>query len=1315
MMPIDPSSVPTLTELLRKRASAHPDALALRFFERGEQEARKITYGELDTAARAIAALLGEQTSPGDRVLLMFPPGLDFLASFCACLYAGVIAVPAYPPDIHRLEHAIRRLQAVIDDAQPKIVLTTADIVAMAQPLASAVPGAKRLFEIPWLAATDDHSAAAGWKPPTIASSSLAFLQYTSGSTGNPKGAMLSHGNLLGDLGMLAKSFGGPEHRPIDSVCWVPLYHDLGLIGHALTSLYTGGTCNVISPIDFLKKPIRWLRLLSETRAPLTGAPNFAFDLCLRKITSEEVTTLDLSHVEVIGNCAEPVRARTIERFHEFFAPAGLKRSAINPCYGLAEATVMVTSTSPDRPPLIACFDEAALGQHRAVLVPKDAVGATALVGSGRPWGDCEVIIASPSSGERARQGQVGEIWVRGSNVAGGYWGRADATRETFGARLDGDDRTFLRTGDLGFIHEGELFVTGRLKDLVIVRGRNLYPQDVERAVDDLRSEIGEIRVGCSAAIAWTIDDREELVFLQEVSVEAGSGFDPRACASEIRRVIFDGFEVQPHEVVLVRSGSIPKTSSGKIMRSACREAYGQRFATGGIEPVYRDRGEEAAAPRSAAASRNDAPPVSIMSPGSSRALVDIPAPGSHAEPSFESRRHADDMLEWLRSWAAPRFDPLLADTRRSIAPHVILDLGNAGVMGMRVPSRWGGAGLSNVDAARVIQQLAALDITLAAIVGVNNALGIHPLVGFARPELREELLPDLARGRKLAAFALTERGAGSNPLALEARATGRPGGPWRLEGEKIWIGLGSWAGVVNVFVKNHGGVDGVSAFALAQPRRGLRVGPEAMTMGVRSMVQSSILLEGVEAGERELLGVEGRGFDVASSTMTEGRMTIAAAAVGGMKRALQLMARYAERRTIGTGSLFDNPVTRERMAQATFGVLSLEALVTRLATLRDGKAVLPAEVFSAAKVAGSELLWSTADHLVQLLGGRGYMENNDAARLLRDARLLRIFEGPSETLATHLGASVLAASDRWKAVLSGSLRAPRTALRLARAADELKAALGERPAVPVRRLTHHRAGMLLCWALLSAALEGGGGRGGLWAQATGWLSARFDDALSEATAAAGRAKDLPSTDELRDMVGRFAAQIGDLELPGHGEDLALDSYLRKTPAAVAAASPWEDPEPLAVTAPRRSDGSRGPQRPAAGATPAIVQEERVYQTLVSGSQRSPDVTPPPAQPQEQAPQAEEKLAAGGAPREREVEAWFVDWVSATLGVPTAEIKLDEPLTSYGVDSLVVVEATSAIEERFGLEVAESIFWNHRTIRALSTYIGARLAGRGPA
>ena len=352
-----------VVDMLRRRVEQQPDAPALSFLERGEIETDTLTYRELDQRARAVAAMLQAEGLAGGRALLMYPPGLDFLVAFWGCLYSGTVAVPAYPPEMHRLEHAVRRLRAIIADARTGFVLTTDPILAMAQHLATQVAGADLLMALPRIATSDVALAAAGdWVPPTLARDTLAFLQYTSGPTGYPKGVMVSHGNVLDNAWLEINGFGVAD-RSVEVLCWVPLYHDLGLVGHSIFALYRGGRCRIMSPVDFLEKPVRWLAALSRYGATLTAGPNFAFELCLNKITPEQRDTLDLSRVEIIGNCAEPVSASTIERFHAYFAPCGLRREAILPAYGLAEATIFVTSAGFGGGPVVTEVDRDAIGR----------------------------------------------------------------------------------------------------------------------------------------------------------------------------------------------------------------------------------------------------------------------------------------------------------------------------------------------------------------------------------------------------------------------------------------------------------------------------------------------------------------------------------------------------------------------------------------------------------------------------------------------------------------------------------------------------------------------------------------------------------------------------------------------------------------------------------------------------------------------------------------------------------------------------------------------------------------------------------------
>lgn len=369
-----------------------------------------------------------------------------------------------------------------------------------------------------------------------------------------------------------------------------------------------------------------------------------------------------------------------------------------------------------------------------------------------------------------------------------------------------------------------------------------------------------------------------------------------------------------------------------------------------------------------------------------------------------QSKTRTDDLLEWLRSYAKKRINSRLIDERRCIPPYIVLDFGNRGLLGMQVPPKYGGMGLSNQDTLLVLQQLGAIDPTLASFVGVHNVLGIRPLMNYASDQLRDELLPLIATGRELAAFALTEPGAGSNPQAISAKAIpdSNSQGGWRLQGNKIWIGSAAWASAINIFVQTfdaEGQYLGVSGFVIRQESKGLRQGPEALTMGLRGMVQNAVYLDDVSVNSDHLLGELGSGMKVAQDAMMHGRLCITAASLGGMKRCAQLMLRYAKCRTISTGRLLKNPVTLAKLTDLTESIVAVESLVTRIAKLLDEECYIPVEAYAACKIVGPEFFWQAADSLIQMLGGRGYIETNIAPQLLRDSRILRIYEGPTETL----------------------------------------------------------------------------------------------------------------------------------------------------------------------------------------------------------------------------------------------------------------------------------------------------------------------------
>lgn len=558
-----PPTCSTLVELLRYRALQQPVQLAFTFLEDGETESASLTYRELERYSRAIAAQLQSLGIVGERALLLYPPGLDYIAAFWGCLYAGVIAVPAYPP---RNQRNTPRILAMVADAQAAIALTTTAILPKVRSLLTAKTDSE--FR-QWL--TTDNLAAGiedSWQAPLIEQDTLAFLQYTSGSTDTPKGVMLSHSNLLHNA---AATYQLMEHSSASKfVSWLPAYHDMGLIGGILQPLYGGFPCILMPPAAFLQRPYRWLRAISHYRGTTSGGPNFAYELCIQKITPDQRQTLDLSSWSVAFNGAEPVRQETLERFFLAFAPCGFRQEVFYPCYGLAEATLMVTGSCKAKPAIAKTIQGSALERNQIVDAYARETDSQTLVSCGQTLPEQQIVIAHPETLTRCLPNEVGEIWVSGPSIGHGYWYRPNETAHTFKAYLsDTDEGPFLRTGDLGFLHNGELFITGRAKDLIIIRGRNLYPQDIELTVERNHSAL---RTGGGVAFSVEVGNEERLVVVQEVEFRQQPNIEE--VAGVIRQAVAEAHEAQVYAVVLIKPGSILKTSSGKIQRRACRAAF---------------------------------------------------------------------------------------------------------------------------------------------------------------------------------------------------------------------------------------------------------------------------------------------------------------------------------------------------------------------------------------------------------------------------------------------------------------------------------------------------------------------------------------------------------------------------------------------------------------------------------------------------------------------------------------------------------------------------------------------------------------------
>ncbi|MBT2491905.1 fatty acyl-AMP ligase [Streptomyces sp. ISL-96] len=526
----------------RRRVAEHPHRVAVRFCPAGSTaDEEALSYAELDRAARSVAQWLRPRTAPGQRALLSFHPGTGFIRAFLGCLYAGVIPVPVPAQGGHRRQDS--RAHGIEADSGAGLILDDALL---------------------------EEAAAAdllGWTPPAVMPRMPAFLQYTSGSTSDPKGVIVSHAALVHNIGLMSRSHGWQAGQTWCS--WLPAYHDMGLIAMMLTPLYLGGTAVLMPPTEFLKRPVSWLRLIDRTGAAISCAPNFAYELCARQATDEQIAELDLSRWTHACNGAEPVDAATLERFAERFAPAGFRPEALLPGYGLAESTLFVTGTRVETPPVVTEVDAAALAAGRVERAGRQGSGQP-LVSSGIIR-ELEVRIVDPETSRVLPDHEIGEIWIRGDSLAEGYWGRPEETARTFGATAEGHGGGFLRTGDLGALSDGELYVTGRIKEMIIVHGRNLYPHDIERELTALDEEFGTLP---AAAFAVPDGPHEEIVVVQELRARRREGSELSRLATGARTRLAQRLGVRVGAVQFVRVGEVRRTTSGKIQRTLMRELY---------------------------------------------------------------------------------------------------------------------------------------------------------------------------------------------------------------------------------------------------------------------------------------------------------------------------------------------------------------------------------------------------------------------------------------------------------------------------------------------------------------------------------------------------------------------------------------------------------------------------------------------------------------------------------------------------------------------------------------------------------------------
>ncbi len=568
----------SLIDLLTNRTQTQPHTQAFTFLKDGEIESGSLTYENLEQNAQAIAAHLQSITSVGDRVLLAYPfhAGLEFVAAIFGCFYAGVVAVPIKPPQNTEewSDFSFR-----VKECQASFALTSAATIdklehswlELVVPSVDFPPDCKNLS---WIATDKILLAnAANWQKLSIEQDAIAYFQYTSGSTGTPKAVVVTHGNVLQNCANFRGMFPNMDFRGVN---WLPLTHDLGLVAGIMETVYAGGCTALMSPIAVFQNPNRWLKAVSNYKATITNGPNFAYDICVDRIKPEQITDIDLSHLQVAGNGAEPVRWETLERFANTFAPYGFRREAFFPSYGMAEATLVISGGSIKEASSIQFIDEQALEQNRVVIVAPEQAGSRTVVSCGRPWPGNRVIIVNPNTLTPCLADGVGEIWAEGAGLSSSYWYRPEETQQTFqGYLADSGEGRFLRTGDLGFIHDDQLFITGRIRDMMIFWGRNFYPQLLEQTSENSHPALSTNN-GC-AAFSVNVEGEERLVITQEIERHAFRKLAPEQVVEiigAIRQTVVMQHLVDTYAIALIKPGTLPKTPSGKVQRRRCRELF---------------------------------------------------------------------------------------------------------------------------------------------------------------------------------------------------------------------------------------------------------------------------------------------------------------------------------------------------------------------------------------------------------------------------------------------------------------------------------------------------------------------------------------------------------------------------------------------------------------------------------------------------------------------------------------------------------------------------------------------------------------------
>lgn len=910
-----------------------------------DQADYNFTYAELFQAAKKTAVWLSQNTRPGDRILIAMPTSREFIEYFFGCLLSGRIAVPV---PVEKATSRFSRLPSVIADCQPALALFRSpdDLEKMKASLG----------EVPAVVVSDlasSHSADSAGALPTITENTVAFIQYTSGSTANAKGVVLTHRNILSNLRMIQQGMRiGSDEKVLS---WLPLHHDMGLVGMLLTFVAVGASTAIMPYQEFAREPISWLREMASRKATLSGAPTFAFSLIAKRAQRMEGgSELDLSSVRLMYCGSERISRESTEEFYRTLESTGLLASTFFPCYGMAEASLYVSGG----------FKNALELNH-----PDNHwqnYPSCGLVANGLS------IRVVAEDGGVLPPGEVGEIEIFGPSVTHGYWQEIRAHMND-GVLAAAEDR-WLKTGDLGCLIGSEVFITGRLKDLIKIRGRNIYPDDVEIPLETLSEYFSP-----NAVVAVSSQGQrapEGVTIIAEINRDRRSA-DFSEVEGKIQEMLAE-HDIRADRLVIVSPSTLPKTSSGKKQR--------QRTAA-------------------------------LLVSGQLKILWD--------SVSEESSNAVPDLLAAISSYAG-RLDMTAADEARVFPSDFVPTIHKLGFTGLLVPREFGGQGLNHAEFAEIGRGLGGIDLSVASMIGNHNTIGVLPILYASRLADKAQVLKEIAAGGAIAAFAMTEPVAGSNPRGIESKVT-HGDGKMVLNGEKIWIGNAAAAEFITVFAKEFGpsGEEiGISAFLLRRSKHKFRVGPDQLTLGLKPMYQNQLFFEQLEVDEMDRLTAPGSGLPLAFLAMEYARFGLATVATGAMERVLRKTAEFALSRPIWTGLLSKNEYFKVRFQMASSKLKALDCFTAYTASQISPAAQVPQCLSLICKILAGEWSGEVADFGLQSMGGRGYTEDYGMARIWRDARVIRIFEGPTETVAFQLGSILLRQPEKFEQEV-GHLKSP--------------------------------------------------------------------------------------------------------------------------------------------------------------------------------------------------------------------------------------------------------------------------------------------------